>query len=197
MSTSVYTLDDQQLIVLTAQKNVKAFDELLKRHEHKVFSFCNKILKDSHLAEEITQDIFVQLWEEAESYTAIRSLPAWLYRLSKNKSINSIKQQLARLNREQQFSEEQDYTTELDPLPHFDRREELLSYFLPSLPEKARMVLTLKIYDELSNEEIAEKLGISMHTVKNHLHNSYQQLRLHISRSLVLLLLSTPTLTIY
>ncbi len=190
MSTSLTSCDDRQLLHLTAQKDLKAFDELLKRYEYKVFSFCHKLLKDKCLAEEITQDIFVQLWQEADTSFLIQSLPAWLYRLSKNKSINLIKQQLARLKREQLFSGEQDLIVEGAPLEESNRREELISYFLPLLPEKTRLVLELKLYEQLSNEEIANRLGISAHTVKNHLSNSYQQLRLHISRHLIAALLT-------
>lgn len=189
MPTTFVSLNDQHLLCLTAQKDVKAFDELLKRYEHKVFSFCNRILKDKYLAEEITQDIFVQLWQEADTYTHIHSLPAWLYRISRNKSINILKEQLARLKREHIFSEEQEYYTESGAFEEPNKREELLAYFLPLLPEKTRRVLELKLYEQLSNEEISKKLGISSHTVKNHLSNSYQQLRLHIARHLALVLL--------
>jgi RNA polymerase sigma-70 factor (ECF subfamily) len=189
MRSTAVDLTDQEIIIRIANKDENAFSLLLDKYEHKVYTFAFRLIKEKEIAEEITQDIFIHIWNDAHSLVKIQSRTGWLYRLAKNKSINMLKQQLARSEREISYANEQEY--QVDPLhvDVFTQQQRLLDNFLTILPDKARMVFELKIHDGLSNEEIAHRLGISAHTVKNHLTQCYHRLKIHLSHCLVIILL--------
>jgi len=189
MRTTFVEYSDQEIIARIAAKDEAAFALLLDRYEHKVYVFALRLIKEKEIAEEVTQDIFIHIWKDAEKMMEINSLSGWLYRLTRNRSINLLKQQFARLEREVAYAAEQEYQIDPDYTDIYAQQQVLLDNFMTFLPDKARMVFALKIKEGLSNEEIAYRLGISAHTVKNHLTQCYHRLKLHLSHCLILALL--------
>lgn len=189
MQITYDSLSDRQIIEKIALKDEDAFRTLLDRYEYKVYSFSRKLIKEKQVAEEITQDIFIQIWQNADKIIDVESLSGWLFRSTKNKSINMLRQQLARFERETHYANAQDKHVHPDQAEQHSQQQQLLENFLTLLPDKARRVFELKIQEGLSNDEIARRLNISAHTVKNHLTFCYQKLKMHASHSIVLMLL--------
>ncbi|UYQ95877.1 RNA polymerase sigma-70 factor [Chitinophaga horti] len=186
-------MSEAEMLAKIAEGSLQAFRELMVRYEARIYHFIFKLVKSQELAEEITQDVFIKLWEARETLGSIDAVGAWLHTLSKNKSLNVIKEKAARLAREEQYagmaalevSPEQEIT-----LNDYQR---ILNDLIANLPPKRKEIFLLKTRDGLSVEEIATLLHLSPHTVKNQLGKSYGTIR-QLMSELIYLMMIAPIL---
>ena len=171
---------------------LKAFEEIYIQHWEKLYAFCYKSTKDSYISQNIVQDIFTDLWER-QHQTTIMSIENYLFRSAKN--------QIFKAYREQKFDTTplderfEDFLTE-EPIPdELDRIDELYR-MLDTLPEKRKEIIMMNKLEQLSIDEIAEKLGISIQTVKNQLSTGLKQLRQQAGDHPIKIMLITGLLTI-
>ncbi|MFD1165729.1 RNA polymerase sigma factor [Sphingobacterium daejeonense] len=175
------TYSDIELQELMAKDNPIVLKIFMHRYEEQVYQFVLKFLKSPQLAEEVTQDIFLKLWETRNSPEKIQSIAKWLYTVARNRSLNLIKQNQCRLLRENYFAMQ--ISNELDGEDEIILRDyqNAINSLLESLPSKRKEIYMLKSISGLTNEEIALQLNISPHTVKNQLTKSYSSIKKLIS----------------
>ncbi len=179
---------DQYLLSQIAKKDLRAFEMLMLRYEERVYNFVLKLVKLPELAEEITQDAFISIWESGDKLSDVRSAAAWLYSISKNQSLNVLKQTAARYLREEHYAASLPQVSEEDMAAR--EYKSLLFSFAGQLPPKRREIFLLKIDKGLSNEEIGCQLSISPNTVKNQLQKSYFTIRKLMAENAMLALIS-------
>jgi RNA polymerase sigma-70 factor (ECF subfamily) len=157
------------------------FEELFHLYYPKVRSFAAILLKSEQEAEDVAQDIFVRLWETPDLWEGNLE-KNYLYTMVKNSVFNRIK----RKNLESKYIHtQQDLQgiTELaefeDPLNEIYREELqlLLMLALEQLPGKRREVFKLSRFQHLSNQEIAEKMNLSVRTVEQHIYLALKELK--------------------
>jgi RNA polymerase sigma-70 factor, ECF subfamily len=143
---------------------------------------CNFVLlyvKDPVLAEEVVQDIFVYFWESKHKLNINTSVQSYLFSASKFKSLNLIRDQrshtkaIENMRGTAQGSDSLDESTFDNP----EELEQILSDSIAQLPERCRMVFMLSKNEKLSNNEIANQLGISVKTVENQMTIALKKLR--------------------
>lgn len=178
---------DQNLLLAVAEGNVQAFETLMLRHEQKVFKFILTLLKSSELAEEITQDVFLKIWENRSALAELDSFTAWLFKVSRNQTLNAIKQIAARYEREESYANMSDQTFDGNDVIHRKELASSIETCLEALPPKRRAIMRLKL-EGFSNNEIGLRLGISPNTVKNQLAKAYLKFREQMSHNISLLL---------
>lgn len=143
---------------------------------------CNFVLlyvKDPVLAEEVVQDIFVYFWESKHKLNINTSVQSYLFSASKFKSLNLIRDQRSHAKAIENMRGAAQGSDSLDEST-FDNPEELEQILLDSiaqLPERCRMVFMLSKNEKLSNNEIANQLGISVKTVENQMTIALKKLR--------------------
>ncbi len=143
---------------------------------------CNFVLlyvKDPVLAEEVVQDIFVYFWESKHKLNINTSVQSYLFSASKFKSLNLIRDQRSHAKAIENMRGTAQGSDSLDEST-FDNPEELEQILLDSiaqLPERCRMVFMLSKNEKLSNNEIANQLGISVKTVENQMTIALKKLR--------------------
>jgi RNA polymerase sigma-70 factor (family 1) len=148
--------------------------------------FARKYINDYDDAEDITQEVFVELWNRRAKFESFDQIKAFLYLSIKNRCINFIKH----INIKRKYAE----TTLSDTDTFFDEfviEAEViqnLNNAINNLPEQQKQVIILSMQG-LKNEEIAQSMQISINTVKLYKKNAYQQLRTQIGPSPFLLLL--------
>lgn len=156
------------------------FAELVREHQSMVFSIAYHFVRDRTIAEEIAQDVFLQLFRNLNSMESDAHVTFWLRRVTSNRCVDHAR----RRQRHPEVALED--TAELrqfdapgDPL--LSRR---LRALVESLPEKPRLVMILRYQEDLMPEEISRVLDMPVRTVKSHLHRSLGILREKMERSM-------------
>ncbi len=173
-------------LVHSAQRGDYAcFEELVRRYRDRVYRLARGMTTSDAEAEEVVQDTFLNLFRHLESFRGEAAVSSWIFRVAANAAL----MRLRRLRRKPLLSLEdtrpdfsEDGTHYIDPPGDWARQPEqtLLSRELGAqieaaiaeLPEKYRLVLLLRDVEGLSNEEVADTLGITLPTVKSRLHRS-------------------------
>jgi RNA polymerase sigma-70 factor (ECF subfamily) len=156
------------------------FTALVREHQSMVFSIALNYLHDRESAEEVAQDVFVQLYRHRDRLQSPGHVTAWLRQVTCHRAID-----YARSHRRdprvsiEEISEPASVAAPDDPL----LRERLRKMIL-SLGEKARMVMILRYQEDLDPDEIARELDMPVSTVKSHLQRSLAMLRSKFGRAL-------------
>jgi len=169
---------DAELVARARQGNEAAFEQLVRRHQRYVFNLAYRVLGDYAEAEDVTQEAFVRAWRGLSGFRGQARFTTWLYRIVHNLCLNRLPGLRRELLQVELLEEVLD-----DPAPSppdlFEARERVafLHAELDRLPEKYRLVLTLRYLQGLSYAEIAAALDVPMGTVKTHLHRARRLLR--------------------
>lgn len=147
--------------------NQQAFSFIFDCYYRSVRFFAGRLIRARPAAEDITQDAFVRLWEKHDAFNCERSIRAFLYIITRNACLNFLKQG----RRDKMYEDDWMHLLEEaeDPPAMFTQSETTssLSAAIESLPPECRRVMQLCYIDGLQNKNIAKRLGISVHTVKN------------------------------
>lgn len=184
---------DTDLVRLAQDGNTRAFDELVKRYQQKVYQLAYKILRHEEDAAEALQDTFLSAYRGLKNFKSKSTFSTWLYRITTNASLMKYrKRRPNHLSLEQ--SQNPEFEGETIELQDWSRQplQELLdaeTYAvmeegLRRLPEGPRTVFVLRDLEELSNAEVAEILGVTVATVKSRLHRARILLRDWMNRYL-------------
>jgi RNA polymerase sigma-70 factor, ECF subfamily len=159
-------LDEPQLVAACLAGRTGAFDLVVERHRRSVYQLCYRFVGNHEDASDLSQDVFLRAYRGLKSFRGSASLATWLYRIGVNVCLNRV-------------SVKKPAMEDLDARQHVDTsresqvdrvlREERGAYVraaIAQLPPKQRATLVLRIYQELSHEEIAQVLGSSVGAVK-------------------------------
>lgn len=168
------------------QKNGAVFEQYYKENYKTFFLMASKYLKDPLQAQEIVNDIFIKLWQDGERIQIESSLKSYIYRSVINRSINANN----KLQKDLQNQKEHSYQfEEAVVLRHIEDNELRVRLFkaIDQLPTQCQTVFSMSRFEGLKQQEIADKLGISLKTVKNHITYALKQLNKALGDYLFLL----------
>ncbi len=176
------SLTDQQLLRDYAERRSEAsFAELVRRHVDFVYSAALRMVRDAHLAEDVTQSIFVALSKNAGQLTDRPVLSGWLHRTAQNLAANAVRTEVRRRNREQEavamnelLAHESDAAWENIAL-HLDAA-------LGELSEPDRDALLLRYFERKSAREMAQTLGTSEEAAQKRVNRAVERLREFFSK---------------
>lgn len=183
-------LPDETLLSRLKEGDEKAFTTIYIRYNKMLYVLAYKYLKDSFRAEDIVQQVFLKLWEARSLFAGAINLRNYLYTSAKNLILNEIRDNFSDM--EKNYAVIQNTPEFEDKLQSALEEKDLFQHFykiLAELPEQKRKVCLLKIRDNLSNQEVADKLHISVPTVKSHYSQAIKLLRDKMGRLLGILLL--------
>ena len=178
-------LDDTALVRLIALSRPEALSELYDRYARLVFSLALHTLGDSGSAEEVTQDVFLRVWQKAESYQENAGrVSTWLTSIARNRSIDLLRKRSVRpeghlIDREDplfglSYSEDgRDPEDSAGLSIEFKKVHEALK----TLPPEQRQALLLAYFYGYSHSQIAERTGEPLGTVKTRIRTGMQKLR--------------------
>ena len=172
---------DAMLVHQLLQRDVDAFEQLYDRHSRIVYALVLRIVQQASTAEEVVQDVFLQLWRNARRYDTRRGpFVPWLMAVARNRALDHL-----RLKSERQRRRE-DQTEELPPVidfPQFEkaldekRRAERVRAVMDSLNPQQKKAIELAYFEGLSHTEIAERLKEPLGTVKSWIRNGLLRLK--------------------
>lgn len=170
-----------QLIALTAQGDQAALATLYDRTSPQVFGLVLKILNNREAAEEVTLDVYTQVWRQAHTYDRTRGAPgAWLMMLARTRAIDRFRAGAAEYGRIESLDAAQLFASDADT-PEQDvegqERRKFVQQALTVLTPEQRHVIALAYFYGLSQSEIAEKLQLPLGTVKTRMRLGMIKLR--------------------
>ena len=172
---------DATLMQQLLRRDVSAFEELYERHSRIVYSLVLRILRQGTTAEEVVQDVFLQLWRNSARYDLSRPFVPWLLTLARNRALDHLRLKSERQRRREEQTEEfpqiataaPEYEKALDE----KRRAEQVRALMGSLPAAQKKAIELAYFEGLSHSEIAASLQEPLGTVKSWIRNGLLRLK--------------------
>lgn len=175
---------DAELLAFIRRGDVRALERLYAGHSGLVYGLALRILRNGDEAEEVTQDVFLYVWQRAERYDRSRgSLAAWLVTLTRSRSIDRLRAGVSRTRRVESLAQESnrfdDAAPAADPLRRTLAAEERtrVQKALAALPSEQRRALEIAYFEGGSQSEIAARLGAPLGTVKTRIRQGMIRLR--------------------
>lgn len=168
-------LEDREAVEASQRGDREAFDLLVARHQRAVYRLCYRFVNDHEDANDLAQEVFLRAWKAIPRFRGDSSFSTWLYRIAVNACLNF------RAARKPPALELPEALP--DPDPGAQSRVEssdearLVRAAVGRLPERQRATLILKVYHELTHEEVARILGSTVGTVKANLYHALANLR--------------------
>lgn len=161
------------------QERKRKFEQFFILTFPKVKAFACKILQSEEDAEDIAQDIFVKLWDNPEIWENKDTWDSYIYAMTRNQIYNFLKHQSVELNYQEKFVQENASSYDFDIYDNLYAKELqlLIKLTLDSMPEQRRKVFSMSRQKGMSNQEIAEKLNLSVRTVERHIYLALQELK--------------------
>lgn len=179
-------LRDDELMDRLASRDLGAFEALYDRYGDLVYSVSLRVVGDTYVAEDVTQDVFMRVWRRPDLFDVQRGkFVTWLLSVARNRSIDQRRSQSRRLRHEAMPPGEE----EEDGLPSEDRRDDpalatvlsderaAVRKALEVLPPEQKLAIQLAYFGGLTQQEIANKLGQPLGTVKTRIRLGMQKMR--------------------
>ncbi len=187
-------MTDNELIKKIIEGNQLYFKKLVDQYQSMVLNTCFQITQNKEDAEDITQEVFIEVYRSINKFNQHSKLSTWLYRIAVNKSLNFLRKNKKRkifksienfFNTEKQ-SELQipDQTIQSDTNDIHEKRIKLLRKAIQNLPEKQKTAFVLNKYQELSYKEIAEIMDTSLASVEGLIHRAKLNVQKYILKKL-------------
>jgi len=180
--------EDKHLFALIAQGDKNAFTIVYNKYHKLIYVLAYRYLMDMEIAEDTVQHVFSHLWEYRSELRVDISLKNYLFTMAKNHILNIIRNESNAIAKKYEIAQSS---------PHYEdnlleqlEKKELMSLFykaLDKLPATKREICLLKVRDELTNQEIAEKLKLSVNTIKTHYSEALKLLRTYLSKMLIVI----------
>jgi RNA polymerase sigma-70 factor (ECF subfamily) len=177
-------LDDEELMERLYFRDLQAFRALYQRHGNLVYSASLRVVRDTQIAEDMVQEIFLRIWRKPDAYVAQRGrFLTWLTSVTRNRAVDEVRSRNRRFRHETASPEEQErefaapesndpaLTAEVS-----DQRRLILAAML-GIPSEQREVIELAYFGGLTQQEIAERLSQPLGTVKTRIRLGMQKLR--------------------
>jgi RNA polymerase sigma-70 factor (ECF subfamily) len=172
-----------ELLRRTGKGDRQSFEQLYDRFSGVLFSTAYRVLNSPEAAEDVLQDVFIQIWEKAPLYDPERGKPlTWAVTLTRNKAIDRLRSVQRRnrlqddVEREAQSSEQFDERNSLDAVESVEKGK-LVRDAIKRLSDDQRQAIELAFFSGLTQTEIAERLGEPLGTIKARIRRGMMKLR--------------------
>lgn len=169
--------DDGTLVAAFLEGHREAFDVIVARHQRNVYQLCYRFVNNHEDAADLAQDVFVRAFKGLKNFKGDSALGTWLYRVGVNACLNRVS--VKKPETEPIDAAPRVDTRAVDPLAEIVRgeRAQVVRDAIKQLPPKQRATLVLRMYHDLSHEEISRILGSSVGAVKANFFHALGNLR--------------------
>lgn len=158
---------DRDLIQRALRGTNDAFGELVTRYQTNVFNVCYRILHERGEAEDLTQETFMRAYDRLHTFDLAREFGPWIRRIAAHLCLNFMESRKIHVELDEERDMDQGQRPEA--MTEVRERNDQIREALASLPPRYRVVIELRHYQEMSYDEIATELNISLSDVKSHL----------------------------
>jgi RNA polymerase sigma-70 factor, ECF subfamily len=179
--------EDKNRVKLLIQNKEHSLKEVYDTYHQQLFYFIYKYVRNAEVAEEITQDIFITLWQKRFELNIQTSLKSYLYAMAKNKSIDFIRKYFQEKYQTVDLSNVSYAENSTDEQYHARELELIIAKGIETLPEKCKIIFNLSRNNQLSYKEISETLNISIKTVEAQMGIAIKRMKEFVDKHWVLL----------
>lgn len=183
-NVNVAQATDTALIQAIAQQQEAALSELYDRYGRLVYTIAYRIVGHPQNAEEITLDIFTNIWQKAHTYRPDQAkVSTWLTHMTRNRAIDSLRREAVRLHKHsiswaEVIQEPESQRDSPETAVHLTLQQQQIRAAIATLPEEQQDVLALAYFKGYSHSEIAQVLDQPLGTVKGRIRAGMQKLRI-------------------
>jgi RNA polymerase sigma-70 factor (family 1) len=191
--------NEKELLLRIVEGDEQAFATIFNHYKDRIFYFALSVTKSDFLAEEITQNTFLKVWQQRMQLNSIDYFPSWIKAIARNDTFNYLKRLATEHLVVQQLSlntTDQDTSTEQSLV--WKEYQAIVASAINGLPNQQRKIFVLARNADKSYSEIASELGISINTVKFHMKQALLFIRNHVDSHTVVISIyffcNSPTL---
>lgn len=173
---------DKEFIQQLKNGNEPAFKTLVEKHKDNVVNTCFGFVNNYHDADDIAQDVFIEVFRSIGSFNEDSKLTTWIYRIAVNKSLDFLRKskrkkrwsELTRIKLDSKSETDHWFTDNNTPHLSLENKEriKILNAAIDTLPQNQRAAFTLHKYEDLSYKEVAEILKTSVSSVESLMHRA-------------------------
>ena len=186
--------EDRELLTLLRRGEISAFVDIYTTYYDALLNYADRLLNDMEAARDVVQQVYYKMWENRDTLNISLSVKAYLFKSVYHGSLNTLAHQKNIQKYEQEQMTDFYFSTVIQS-PEAEEAlwksdiEQAIQEAIATLPEKCREVFVLSKIEGLKNREIAEKLNISVNTVKTQKRKAYAFLREELQHLFVLFLM--------
>lgn len=180
----VFLLSDEVLATQALKGELSAFEELVNRYKGSVFSIIYRMLGQYQEAEDVSQEVFLTVYQKLYQFDTTKKFGPWIYKIAVNTAISYMRKtrKVVTLNFDESYMQNEHNHSSLqiiDPDLNIERTElrKDIEAAIQQLPDNYKIIIILRYQLELSNQEIADTLGISKENVEVRVHRARKALR--------------------
>ena len=171
-------MDEHQLIEMLREGEPLSFEILFQQYYARFYNFVHNLIKDSHNAEDIVQNVFMKVWINRKNLHPDQSIHNYIYVLTKHEVLNHIRDRKAYTQIERFVMSDQPSSLAVnDETFQIRDLDSRIRTFIASMPEQRRKVFMLSRYKGMGNKAIADMLGLSVRTVDRHINMALTSLK--------------------
>lgn len=168
-------------MIVSIEDKTLQFKKFFDKNFPKVKTFAWNLLKSEEDAEDVAQDIFIRLWEQPELWINRNKLDSYLYTLVRNQIFNFLKHKSVEQNYLEQEQQKAEWVIQEILKPddelYLHELELLIEMALERMPTQRKTIYRMSREEGMTAAEIAERLGVSVRTVENHIYRALQDLK--------------------
>lgn len=173
--------EERSLILRLIEGDEDAFCELYATYKNRLLYFAMRFLKSREYAEDVFQDAFTVVWQSRRFINPDASFSSYLYTIMRNRILNQLRNAANEEKlKESILSQALDYTEDTKREVMLNDLKSLISHALQQLTPRQREIFEMSREAQLSHKEIADKLGISINTVQEHISTSLKLIRTYL-----------------
>jgi RNA polymerase sigma-70 factor, ECF subfamily len=192
-TVEVMARSDVQLMLAVKEGDELSFELLLRRYRTPLVNFLNRMVRDSGLAEDLAQEVFMRVYRARKEYEPNAKFTTWLFRIATNLALNALRDgrhRMMEISIDQKMDDGEQEQARLDvadKTPNIESRlvqqdrASVIRHAVEALPEKQRAAVLLHKYVELDYSEIARTLECSESALKSLLFRAYETLRVQLA----------------
>lgn len=172
-------MTDSQIIQLySSGRREEAFNEIVKSYSERLYWHIRRFTCSHDDADDILQDVYVKIWKSLPGFREDSKLFTWIWKIATNETLNYLRRQKVRtLISFENLTEK--FISKIDDDPSFDgnKLQRELQKAMQRLPEKQRLVFSMRYFEEMKYEEISQILGTSVGALKASYHHAYTKIK--------------------